>query len=80
MASIQKRGTTYQYTVSRMVNGKQKHIRKGGFHTKKEAQIAAMEVEQELLKGVVPNLKPIPFDEYFESWIKVFKTNTCTLL
>ena len=75
MASIQKRGNTYQYTVSRMVNGKQKHIRKGGFRTKKEAQIAAMEVEQELLKGVVPNLKPIPFDEYFESWIKVFKTN-----
>lgn len=34
-----------------------------------------MEVEQELLKGVLPNLKLIPFDEYFESWIKVFKTN-----
>lgn len=58
-----------------MVNGKQKHIRKGGFRTKKEAQIAAMEVELELLKGVVPNLNPIPFDEYFDSWIKVFKTN-----
>jgi hypothetical protein len=31
MARIQKRGNTYQYTVSCMVNGKQKHIRKGGF-------------------------------------------------
>ena len=33
-----------------------------------------MEMEQELLKGVVPNLKPIHFDECFENWIKLFKT------
>jgi hypothetical protein len=39
MASIQKRGNTYQYTVSRMVNGKQKHIRKGGFRTKKKRKL-----------------------------------------
>jgi len=37
MASIQKRGKTYQFTVSHMVNGKSKPIRKGGFRTKKEA-------------------------------------------
>lgn len=75
MASIQKRGKTYQFTVSNTVNGKQKPIRKGGFRTKKEAQIAAMEVEAELLKGATPNLKPVAFDEYFENWIKVFKTD-----
>lgn len=75
MASIQKRGKIYQFTVSRTVNGKQKPIRKGGFRTKKEAQIAAMEVEAELLKGATPNLKPVAFDEYFENWIKVFKTD-----
>lgn len=45
MASIQKRGKTYQFTVSHMVNGKSKPIRKGGFRTKKEAQIAAAEIE-----------------------------------
>lgn len=36
MASIQKRGKTYQYTISRMVNGKPDPIRKGGFRTKKK--------------------------------------------
>ncbi|MCS3486088.1 MULTISPECIES: Arm DNA-binding domain-containing protein [Bacillus] len=48
MASIQKRGKTYQFTVSRTVNGKSKSIRKGGFRTKKEAQIAAAEIESKL--------------------------------
>ncbi|MBB6452022.1 integrase [Salirhabdus euzebyi] len=71
MASFQKRGKTWQYTIS----AKPKPIRKSGFSTKKEAQIAASEVEAELRKGVAPNLKPVPFDEYFESWLKVYKPN-----
>ncbi|QDP39451.1 hypothetical protein FN924_04225 [Radiobacillus deserti] len=62
MASIQKRGNTYQYTVSRMENGKSKPIRKGGFRTKKEARLAAAEVELKLGKGTLPYLKPAPFD------------------
>ncbi|MBA1160315.1 site-specific integrase [Bacillus licheniformis] len=73
MASITKRGNTYQYTVSRMVNGKSKPIRKGGFRTKKEAQVAAAEVEAQLAKGIVPSLRKIPFNEYFENWIKLYK-------
>lgn len=44
MASIQKRGKTYQFIVSHMVNGVSKLIRNGGFKTKKEAQIAAAEI------------------------------------
>lgn len=71
MASFQKRGKTWQYTVSNKGNP----IRKGGFKTKREAQIAAAEVEAELRKGVVPNLKPVPFTEYMEKWIKTFKTD-----
>ncbi|MFD2615924.1 Arm DNA-binding domain-containing protein [Terrilactibacillus laevilacticus] len=43
MASIQKRGKTYQFTVSHIVNG--------GFKTKKEAQIASAEIEAQLTKG-----------------------------
>ncbi|WP_145524019.1 tyrosine-type recombinase/integrase [Virgibacillus sp. SK37] len=74
MASITKRGNTYQYTVSRMINGKSQPIRKGGFRTKKEAQIAAAEVEASLAKGIIPVLKKVPFDEYFENWIKLYKT------
>ncbi|MFN7249559.1 MAG: Arm DNA-binding domain-containing protein [Anaerobacillus sp.] len=75
MASIQKRGNTYQYTVSRLVDGKSKPIRKGGFRTKKEAQVAAAEIEAQLNKGIVPHLKSIPFDGYFEKWMKLYKSN-----
>lgn len=75
MASVQKHGTTWRYTISRMVNGKLKPIRKGGFKTKKEAQIAAAEVEAKLNKGIVPHLRPEPFDEYFEGWLKLYKTD-----
>ncbi|MED1601207.1 tyrosine-type recombinase/integrase [Alkalihalophilus marmarensis] len=75
MASIQKRGATYQYTVSRMVNGQSKPIRKGGFRTKKEAQVAAAEVEAQINRGIVPHLKPVPFDEYFIKWVRLYKSN-----
>lgn len=75
MASYQKRGKTWQYTVSRMVNGKPDPIRKGGFRTKKEAQVAAAEVEEQLRKGVVPALKPIPFATYFEEWFNLYKSH-----
>lgn len=71
MASFQKRGKTWQYTVS----AKPKPIRKGGFKTKKEAQVAAAEVEANLQKGIVPHLRRLPFDEYFESWVKIYKTD-----
>lgn len=75
MASFIKRGKTWQYTVSRMVNGKSKPIRKSGFRTKKEAQIAAAEVESALQKGVAPELNPRPINEYFSNWIDLYKTN-----
>ncbi|BFH12291.1 integrase [Paenibacillus dendritiformis] len=75
MASATKRGKTWQYCVSRMVNGKSKPIRKGGFSTKKEALIAAAEVEADLRKGIVPELKPRPFPEYFEEWLQLYKKN-----
>jgi integrase len=79
MASFTNRGTkkkpSWQYVISRMVNGKSKPIRKGGFHSKKEAEAAAAEIESELRKGIVPQIDPIPFDEYFESWVKVFRSD-----
>ncbi|WCR29744.1 tyrosine-type recombinase/integrase [Paenibacillus thiaminolyticus] len=75
MASFTKRGKTWQYTVSHMVNGKSQPIRKGGFKTKKEAQIAAAVVETDLSKGIVPQLKPIPIADYFEDWLKLYKKN-----
>ncbi|MFJ7756279.1 tyrosine-type recombinase/integrase [Peribacillus muralis] len=78
MASFTKRGSTWQYTVSRMVNGKPKPIRKSGFRTKKEAQVAAAEVEAKLIRGILPHLTPVPIDEYFEKWVKLYKSNLST--
>ncbi|MEC0497188.1 MULTISPECIES: tyrosine-type recombinase/integrase [Bacillus] len=69
MASFQKRGKTWQYCVS----AKPKPIRKGGFKTKKEAMIAAAEVEAKLSKNVPVVVKEIPFDEYFEKWVNLYK-------
>lgn len=78
MASFTNRGTkkkpSWQFTISHMVNGKSKPIRKGGFKKKEEAIVAAAEAEAELRKGVVPNLSEVPLSDYFESWIKTFKT------
>jgi hypothetical protein len=75
MVSIQKRGKTYQYTVSRMVNGKSKPIRKGGFQTKKEARLAAAEIEIQLGKGRAPNVRSIPLAVYFDEWVKLYKSH-----
>ena len=77
MASIRKRVgkkiTSYEFTVSHTVNGESKPIKKGGFRTKKEAQVAAAEVEAQLAKGLNPVSKKIPFNEYFKNWIKTYK-------
>lgn len=75
MASFIKRGKTWQFTVSRMVNGESKPIRKGGFATKKEAQVAAAEIESKLNKGINPIIKLEPFDIYFKNWVELYKSN-----
>ncbi|MBS4221861.1 tyrosine-type recombinase/integrase [Lederbergia citrea] len=82
MASIRKRvgkrRTSYEYTVSNMVNGESKPIKKGGFRTKKEAEIAAAEVEVQLAKGLAPATaaRKIPFEQYFKEWIDIYKQPT----
>ncbi len=58
-----------------MVNGKSKPIRKSGFRTRKEATIAATEIENKLLKGMSINVEQILFSDYFESWLITYKTD-----
>lgn len=73
MASFIQRGKTWQYTVSRMVNGISDPIRKGGFRTKPEAVAAAILVEADLLKGETPILTKTPFEQYFKDWVRIYK-------
>jgi integrase len=75
MASYQNRGTKKKPSWQYVISHKPKPIRKSGFLTKKEAQVAAAEVEAKLKKGVVPHLRLEPFDEYFQDWIKIYKPN-----
>lgn len=69
MASYQKRGKTWQYTI----NNKGNPIRKGGFKTKREAMAEATEIENQLNKGIIPHLQLEPFDEYYEKWVETYK-------
>lgn len=73
MASITKRGKTWQYTVSHMIDGNYRPIRKSGFKTKKEAILAAAEVEMNLKKGIQVISKDKSFAEYFKEWIDLYK-------
>lgn len=73
MASITKRGKSWAYSVSRYTDGKYDPIRKSGFKTKKEAQVAALEVEMRLQKGANILTRNKPFVEYFEFWIDKYK-------
>lgn len=71
MASFQKRGKVWQYTIS----NQGKPIRKSGFRTKKEAQTAATEIEEKLNKGQAHKTEPIPFVNYFANWVDIYKNN-----
>ncbi|AVK86031.1 site-specific integrase [Lysinibacillus sp. B2A1] len=74
MASVTKRGKTWQYIVSRYTDGKYDPVRKGGFSTKKEAQVAATAIEMRLQKGGNVLTRDKAFIEYFEAWIEKYKS------
>lgn len=79
MATFKNRGTktkpSWQYTISRYVEGKYKPIRKGGFRTKSEAKVVADEIEDKLNKGKRIQIEPIPFQKFFEDWFTLYKTD-----
>lgn len=75
MASFQKRGDRWQYTISRYVDGVYKPIRKGGFRTKREAEIEAIQIEDELYRGVYTEIEDIAFSDYFSDWLDIYKSN-----
>lgn len=70
MAEISKRGSGYQVRVYWIEDGKRKSKSKGGFKTKREAQIYANELENLKARNFISQNSKTPFPEYFWSWFE----------
>ncbi len=73
MPTYQKRGKTYQYTISRYTDGKYDPIRKGGFKKKADAIAEAVDIEAKLKKGKKIHTKLEPISTYFQDWVSLYK-------
>lgn len=73
MASFEKRGKTWRYVISYKDDlGQNKRIQKGGFSTKKEAQVHATDLEYNLKRGYdISN--DVIFVDYFKQWYEINK-------
>ncbi|EOO30741.1 hypothetical protein IIU_05058 [Bacillus cereus VD133] len=73
MASFRKRGEKWEYRVRYKEMGKYRETSKGGFKTKKEAQLAAAKVEEQLANGVNVSNSHLTFNEYMYEWLETYK-------
>jgi len=76
MASYKKRGDKWQVRISfTNENGKSDRLNKGGFLTKKAAQLFAVETEQKINDGWQPKVVTYShiFADYFNQWYLDFK-------
>lgn len=75
MAFFRKRGLKWEYRISYAdrMTGKQKEKTKGGFKTKKEAQIAAIEAESKINYYGFAENGTEKVDKYFADWLEVYK-------
>lgn len=78
MAYFRKRGSTWYYTVDvgkDPLTGERKQKSKGGFRTKKEAQLAAQAIEQESAFGTYIEEKNITFEDFAKQWIELYQNS-----
>ncbi len=75
MAFYRKRGTKWEYRVSYIDRrtGKKKEASKGGFNTKKEAQLAATIAESEIDYFGFNEDGNEKVEKYFQDWLAVYK-------
>lgn len=74
MASVVKRGNTWQYRVSyKDSEGNYRTKSKGGFSKKKEAILAAAEIEKSINFGQDISASDMLFPDYFEKWFEIYK-------
>ncbi|WP_130068749.1 tyrosine-type recombinase/integrase [Bacillus albus] len=73
MASFRKRGEKWEYRVRYKEMGKYRETSKGGFKTKKEAQLAAAKVEEKIAGGLNVSNSQMTFNEYMYEWLETYK-------
>jgi integrase len=78
MAYVRKRGSTWHFTVSsgKKPDGSPNQAFGSGFNTKKEAQIAAGEIEKEVRRGTYVRERHIMFIDFAEEWIQIYAGDT----
>jgi len=72
MAYIRKRNDKWSFTVNLaqdQISGKRKQITRSGFSTKKEAQLAASQLEKDIANGNLIMESKITFGEFFREWL-----------
>lgn len=78
MAYIRKRGKSWSYTVDvgrNPVTGERIQETKGGFRTKKEAELAAGLVENEVKDGMFTKETKESFSQVAERWLKIYESS-----
>ncbi|PEW68960.1 site-specific integrase [Bacillus cereus] len=73
MASFRKRNDKWEYRIRYKEMGKYKETSKGGFKTKKEAQLAAAKIEEKIANGVNMQNNNITFNDYMYEWLETYK-------
>lgn len=73
VASIQRYKKGWMFRVSYKENGKYKTKTKTGFRTKKEAEIAAAELEKKLKGGYDLSASEQFFPDYMRNWFEIYK-------
>jgi len=76
MASFRKRNDLWEYRVRYKEGAKYKEKSKGGFRTKKEAQLAAAKVEESLSQGIKIQNEDMLFKKYIIEWLEIYKKPT----
>lgn len=74
MASIkQQTNGKWRYRIRYKENGKFREVSKSGFRTKREAQIAASEIERQYNNGIQIGANTILVNDYLEEWLEIYK-------
>jgi integrase len=78
MAKPRKRGDTWYYTIEAgIVDGKRKRITRGGFKTKKAAELERLKAIEEVENGGFIDQSNISLSDYLDFWYKEYVTLNC---